>query len=159
MSDLVTSLTSTSKTFGANLAATAATYWRRSAEWATAWLNKYRVDPFYRTEVNVITLQVAFALVILAIVAGAFSVLYHNISQAIIEGMRAGIATNASSAVAPSIVDELQQLKSENLGIIITSIVLTTALFGYLIARITLAPTRNALTAQKQFIRNIAHEF
>ena len=135
-----------------------ATYWRRSGEWATAWLNKYRVDPFYRTEINVISLQVAFALVILAIVAGAFSVLYHNISQAIIEGMRAGIATNGSSAVAPSIVEELQQLKSENLGIIVACIVLTTALFGYIIARITLAPTRNALAAQKQFIGNIAHE-
>ena len=110
-------------------------YWRRSGEWGTASLNKYRVDPFYRTEVNVISLQIAFALVILAIVAAAFSVLYHNISQAIIEGMRAGIASNASTAVAPSIVDELQQLKTENLGIIIGSIVLTTALFGYVIAR------------------------
>lgn len=134
------------------------TYWKRSEEWVTGWLNRYRVDPFFRTEVNVIGLQIAFALVILAIIAGAFSVLYHNISQAIIEGMRAGIATNASSAVAPSIALELQQLKTENLGIIIGSIVLTTALFGYIIARITLAPTRNALTAQKQFIGNIAHE-
>ncbi len=122
------------------------------------WLNRYRIDPFFRTEVNVISLQIAFALVILSIVAGAFSVLYHNISQAIVEGMQAGIASNASSVIAPSIVGELQQLKTENLGIIIVSIVLTTVLFGYIIARITLAPTRNALAAQKQFIGNIAHE-
>ncbi len=100
----------------------------------------------------------AFALVILAIVAGAFSVLYHNISLAIVEGMQAGIASNTSGAIAPSIVEELQQLKTENLGIIVISTVLTTALFGYIIARITLAPTRNALAAQKQFIGNIAHE-
>ncbi len=133
-------------------------YWRRSEEWVTGWLNKYRIDPFFRTEVNIISLQVAFALVILAIVAGAFSVLYHNISQAIVEGIQTGIASNASSTVVPSIVEELQQLKTENLGIIITAILLTTALFGYIIARITLAPTRNALAAQKQFIGNIAHE-
>ncbi|OGG51734.1 hypothetical protein A2704_06115 [Candidatus Kaiserbacteria bacterium RIFCSPHIGHO2_01_FULL_54_36b] len=133
-------------------------FWRRSGEWATAWLSRYRIDPFYRTEVNVISLQVAFALVILAIVAGAFSVLYHNISEAIVEGIKTGIASNGSALIAPSIVQELQQLKTENLGIIIVSIVLTTALFGYIIARITLAPTRNALAAQKQFIGNIAHE-
>lgn len=147
-----------SKTFVANLAATAAMYWRRSGESATGWLSRYRIDPFFRTEVKVISLQIAFALVILAIVAGAFSVLYHNISQAIVEGIKTGIASNGADLVAPSIVDELQQLKTENLGIIIVSIVLTTALFGYLIARITLAPTRNALAAQKQFIGNIAHE-
>lgn len=135
-----------------------ATYWKRSGESVTGWLNKYRLDPFFRTEVNVISLQVAFALVILGIVAGAFSVLYRNVSQAIIEGIQTGIATNASSAVGPSIALELQQLKAENLGIIITAIVLTTVLFGYIIARITLAPTRNALASQKQFIGNIAHE-
>lgn len=136
----------------------ATTYWKRSEELVTGWLSKYRVDPFFRTEVNVVSLQVAFALVILVIVAGAFSVLYHNVSQAIVEGLKAGIATNASSAVAPSIVDELQQLKTENLGAIVLAVVFTTALFGYIVARITLAPTRNALAAQKQFIGNIAHE-
>ena len=31
-------------------------------------------------------------------------------------------------------------------------------MFGYIIARVTLAPARNALTAQKQFIGNVAHE-
>ena len=103
-------------------------------------------------------LQIAFALVILSIVAGAFSVLYQNISRAILEGIQTGIASHGSSAVAPSIVDELQQIKAENLGIIIAAVVLTTALFGYIIARITLSPTRNALSAQKQFIGNIAHE-
>ncbi len=133
-------------------------YWKRSGELVTGWLSRYRIDPFFRTEVNVVSLQVAFALVILAIVAGAFSVLYHNISKAILEGIQAGIASDGSALIAPSIVGELQQLKTENLGIIVASIVLTTVLFGYIIARITLAPTRDALAGQKQFIGNIAHE-
>ncbi len=132
--------------------------WKRFAESVTGWLTNYRIDPFFRTEVNVIGLQIAFALVILAIVGAAFSVLYQNVSQAIAEGIRMGITSHAGSAVAPSIVDELQQIKSQNLGIIISAIVITTALFAYVIARITLAPTRNALAAQKQFIGNIAHE-
>ncbi len=37
-------------------------------------------------------------------------------------------------------------------------IILTTVLFGYVIARVTLTPARNALASQKQFIGNIAHE-
>ncbi len=133
-------------------------YWKLFAESVIGWLNKYRIDPFFRTEVNVISLQIIFAVVILAIVAGAFSLLYQNISRAIVEGMQAGIASNTSALIAPSIVEELQHIKTENLWIIIVAIVLITALFAYIIARVTLTPTRNALAAQKQFIGNIAHE-
>ena len=44
--------------------------------------------------------------------------------------------------------------------LIITGLILVgiTALFGYIIAYIALKPTRDALTSQKQFIGNVAHE-
>jgi len=134
------------------------TYWRRFAALGTAWLNKYRADPFFRTEINVVGLQIAFALVILGLVAISFSLLYTDVSRAIVQGIQAGIDAQTSGAVAPSITQELQQIKVQNLTSIITIIILTTILFGYIIARISLAPTRNALTSQKQFIGNIAHE-
>ncbi len=38
------------------------------------------------------------------------------------------------------------------------AIMAATAVFGYVVARLTLAPTRTALVAQKQFVGNIAHE-
>src|SRR3990167_10782294 len=132
-------------------------YLRRFGELGTGWLNKYRRDPFFRTEVNVISLQIAFALVILGIVGASFSLLYHNISAAIVEGIQAAASSNPQAA-APLIVGELQNIKTRNLGGIVAIITLTTILFSYIIARITLAPTRNALASQKQFIGNIAHE-
>ena len=132
-------------------------YLRRFGELGTGWLNKYRRDPFFRTEVNVISLQIAFALVILGIVGASFSLLYHNISAAIVECIQAAASSNPQAA-APLIVGELQNIKTRNLGGIVAIITLTTILFSYIIARITLAPTRNALASQKQFIGNIAHE-
>lgn len=136
----------------------AAGLWRQSAESGTGLLNKYRHDPFFRTEINVVSLQVAFALVILGLVGASFSLLYHDISEAIVQGIRAGIASGSVDSLGPSIVSEIQNIRTENMLVITSVIIVTTALFGYVIARISLAPTRNALAAQKQFIGNIAHE-
>jgi signal transduction histidine kinase len=121
-------------------------------------LNKYRFDPFFRTETNVILLQVAFALILLGVVGTTFSVLYREISAAIVGGIRAGIATQSPQVLGPSIVAEIEHIRTENLATIAAIIVGTTVVFGYLIARVTLSPARNALSAQKQFIGNVAHE-
>jgi signal transduction histidine kinase len=121
-------------------------------------LNKYRYDPFFRTEVNVVSLQVAFALVILGLVGTSFSLLYRDISIAIVDGIRQGIATQSPDVLGPSIVAAIERIRAENLATIVAVIVGATVVFGYLIARVTLAPARNALVAQKQFIGNIAHE-
>src|SRR3989338_5875158 len=148
-----------SKTFDANLMTEmAATYWKRFAALATDSLNRYRYDPFFRTECNVVGLQVAFAIVILGLVGTSFSLLYHDISEAIVQGIRESIASGTTQTLGPAIVAEIANIRTQNLITIISVIVLTTMLFGYVIARITLTPARNALAAQKQFIGNIAHE-
>lgn len=126
--------------------------------WGTVWLNKYHTDTFFRTEVNIIGLQIAFALVIVALIGASFSLLYHDISVAIIQGIRAGLASDAPTSLGPVIVQEIAQIRAQSFFAIISIITLVTILFGYIIARITLAPARNALEAQKQFIGNIAHE-
>lgn len=137
---------------------TARAYWRRFAESATVLLNNYRYDPFFRTETNVIGLQVAFGLVILGLVGTAYSLLYHDISLAIIQGIRDGLAANSLETVGPVIINSTESIRSLNLVGLMGSIVLVTVLFGYIIAHVTLAPARNALAAQKQFVGNIAHE-
>ena len=136
---------------------------------ATDWLNKYRSDPFFRTETNVIALQVLFGIVILTLTAISFNLLYRDIARAIVDGIRIGAAShlpaaaNAAQAGAPdvlagAIVGKIEQVKTQNMFAITAVIVLTTVLFGYIIAHATLSPARNALAAQKQFIGNIAHE-
>ncbi len=124
-------------------------------ELATGWLNRYRYDPFVHTEVNVVALQAAFSIVILAIVGASFSFLYHDISNALIQTIRTGAE---GGPVGAGIAQEISRIKTQNLLTISTVIIMATVLFGYIIARITLAPARNALESQKQFIGNIAHE-
>lgn len=124
----------------------------------TGLLNRYRYDPFFHTETNVVLLQIAFALIILGLVGTSFSVLYRDISSAIVDGIRQGLASGTPQALGPTIVDQIERIRTQNLATIVAVIVGTTIVFGYLIARVTLAPARNALTAQKQFIGNIAHE-
>ena len=133
-------------------------YWKRSAASVTAWLRKYQDDPFFRTEVNAITLQIAFAVFMVGIVSASFNANTKDVSTAIVSGIRTSLSTSTPTNVAPTIVNEIQTIRTQNFSIILIIIALATAVFGYIIARITLAPTRNALAAQKQFIGNIAHE-
>lgn len=107
---------------------------------------------------HVVALQVAFALFVLGIVGTFFNLLYHDISTAIVDGIRAAIAGGTISDLGPAVVGEIQEIKTKNLWELTAVISLSTVLFGYIIAHVTLAPARNALASQKQFIGNIAHE-
>jgi len=131
---------------------------KRFAALGIVWLNRYRDDPFFRTETNVIAVQLCFGLVILGLVGVSFSLLYRDITTAILEGIRAGANTNAPDILANAVVGKIEQIRESNMLAISLAVVLTTMLFGWIVARLTLAPTRNALAAQKQFIGNVAHE-
>lgn len=137
---------------------TARAYWKRFAESVTVLLNSYRFDPFFRTETNIIGLQVAFGLVILGLVGTAYSLLYHDITDVIIQSVREGIASNSVATIATDIVQSTETIRRLNLTSLIGAIIFVTVLFGYIIAHVTLAPARNALASQKQFVGNIAHE-
>lgn len=112
-------------------------------------LNKYRYDPFYRTEVNVVALHVAFAIVILAVVGTTFELLRHDI---------ASILYTELGQSASSVIEHINAVRVQEFETVAVVIFLMTGLFGYIIGRITLSPARNALESQKQFIGNIAHE-
>ena len=124
-----------------------------------ALLNRYRGDPFFRTEINVIVLQCAFGLVLLGLVAVFFNALYHQIGEAILNGIASGIGNKSSPEILSSeIVTRIEEIRTSNFLTISLVFFGATALCGWLVARVTLAPARNALSAQKQFIGNIAHE-
>lgn len=137
---------------------TLARYWKQSAVLVTAWLHRYQDDPFFRTEVNAISLQVLFAFFIVGIVSASFNANTADVSSAIVTGISSSLATATPTSIAPSIVDQVESIRSQNFFVVLALITLVTAIFGYIIARVTLTPTRNALAAQKQFIGNIAHE-
>lgn len=123
----------------------------------TDFVHKYRNDVFLRTEVNIIGLQVAYAGFILLLSLGAIFVLYRDImggaSTAITTALTADASIDSSFILA-----ELEAARTKRIVSIATLIFIATAVFGYLVARLALMPARSALTAQKEFIGNIAHE-
>lgn len=121
-------------------------------------MHKYRFDIFFRTETNIISLQIIYALVIIATVGIAFSLFYKNISRSLLHDIGVGSLLLNSATTSSAILVEFKAVQTKSLLEVGVVVVLATAAFGYLVARITLAPTRNALVSQKQFIGNIAHE-
>lgn len=107
---------------------------------------------------NVIALQIAFASTILLFVAASFLVVNRDISTAVQTGIDESISTSSSHGIAEAVVKEINAARAQSLVVIVSVVVLATLLFGYIVARITLRPTRDALASQKQFIGNIAHE-
>lgn len=53
---------------------------------------------------------------------------------------------------------DLELAKQQNMVLASTGVLILAAIFGWLITRLALTPTRDALTSQKQFVGNIAHE-
>lgn len=125
---------------------------------ATGFARKYKHDLFFRTELNVIALQVLFTLVVLALIAVGFGVLYRDISSSLIESIMGSLASGAEPSSSGFIASELDYLKDRNIILLSSAIAIITALFGWLMTRLALLPTRNALESQKRFIGNIAHE-
>lgn len=162
MPRLAMSSTSMSKIYEKNLTPTwevLKIYWKRFAESVTGYADKYRHEPFFRTEVNIIALQAGFALVILAVIAGSLVFLYNDISAALLQGIKIGAVSGGEyELIGSAITSDLQYMSMRHVVIVIGSVILITILFGYIMARVTLAPTRTALESQKQFIGNVAHE-
>jgi signal transduction histidine kinase len=133
------------------------TSWKRFAGSVTAFADKYRYDPFLRTQVNVIGMLGAFSVFILILVGILIDYLYRDISLAIIEGVRASVAASSTAPIAAT-VPSLDEIRTQNISVITFVTIAATFAFGYLLTRVALGPTRNALSSQKQFIGNVAHE-
>lgn len=147
-----------SKTFDANLAwREIRGYWKRFAALVTAFADKYTYDPFLRTQVNVIGMLAVFSVFLLTLIGILIDYLYRDISIAIISGIRASIEASSTAPIAAT-VPTLSEIRTQNISVIATLTALATVTFGYLLTRVALAPTRNALASQKQFIGNVAHE-
>jgi len=97
----------------------------------------------------------AFSIFLLALVGILVDYLYHDLSLAIVTGVRDQLLLGG---VSPGTAPALDEIRSDNLTAISVITASATVAFGYLLTRVALSPTRNALSSQKQFIGNIAHE-
>jgi signal transduction histidine kinase len=133
-------------------------YSKRFGASVIASVHKYRFDPFFHTEVNIIGLQVFFSLGIIALLTSSFNLLDADLDKVIVQGVSGALHVAPSTIISSGIAEQMQQVREQHLYLIVGIILLATFLFAYLIAHLTLSPTRNALASQKQFIGNVAHE-
>ncbi len=105
-------------------------------------------------------LQVLFSLLIVSVIGAALTYLYQNAFAESLSQIQAGILTRATTTADASriVISDISSVKQGSLFMILAAGALMTIAFGYVVTRIALNPTRNALSAQKQFIGNIAHE-
>ncbi len=133
-------------------------YSKRFAGWAIALKNRYKQDPFFRTELSVISLQIIFAISLLVLVTIAFNYLYKEVAGTLLREILDAVNSNTPNLSSEEILGSARAIKTQNLVVVVFSSALITAIFGYIIARIALKPARNALNTQKRFVSDIAHE-
>jgi signal transduction histidine kinase len=125
---------------------------------ATDFANKYRSDVFYRTGWNVVLLQLTFTVILLTLIGVIFSFLYRDILQSFLTSLTQIITMPDPTAEGPTLIADLEYLKTRSLVFAGTGVLIAAAVFGYLITRLALVPVHQALDQQKQFIGNVAHE-
>jgi len=104
-------------------------------------------------------LQVGFASVLLVIVVASLNLLYDEVIAALVHSIASSLATGSSPTLdSISIASSLEYEKQKSMVLTATGVLVAAAIFSWLITRMALTPTRDALDSQKQFVGNIAHE-
>lgn len=121
----------------------------------TALTDRYRYNPYTRSTINVILLQVLLA--ILIVVAFGFALKFQQVNT--IASIYGDITNTMQGVISEVPLEEaLKDVSQLTLQYVLLGIVLLSLFSGYLTARYALKPTRVSLQFQKRFIGNMAHE-
>lgn len=126
-------------------------------ESATDLLSRYRTDIFFRTKWNVILLQIGFGLGAIALFWVTLQAAQHNIAAAIAGGF-ADIVNTDGVITAERVLERISEARQYEFLKLFGIALFAALFFGYFVSRATLSPAKQALTSQKRFISNIAHE-
>lgn len=129
---------------------------------ATSWLHRLRTDLFARTQFLLITIFLLLCATNLVLIAVFFQWFHIDIATSVIGDISQIIATEKGSVSAPETTEQvlasIREISTSNTVAVGTLSVICAILFGYLATRVALAPTREALSGQKKFMSNVAHE-
>jgi signal transduction histidine kinase len=132
-------------------------YYKLFVAWVTDLRDKYWQDIFFRTEFNVVALQITFAFVLSILVVSSFNYFYKDILETIVRTLTDNIRNNTTFSPT-SVINSMQVIQAKNFFWFLGVTVSITIIFSYIIAKMTLSPARTALNSQKRFISDIAHE-
>lgn len=125
----------------------------------TGFAHRYRRDVFYRTGWNVLVLQVLFVSVLVFLTIASLNFLYQGTVQGLVTSLTESLASGTTPALdSISIAANLEYEKQKNMVVTVTAILTAAVIFAWLITKMALVPTKDALESQKQFVGNIAHE-
>ncbi len=102
-------------------------------------------------------MQIVFAIVLSLLIAVSFNYLYKDILQTILTGIQENISRDGTFT-SSDMVDSIKVVRAKNFLSFFSVTVSITLVFSYIIAKMTLTPTRDALKSQKRFVSDIAHE-
>ncbi len=130
---------------------------RPFAVWVTDLTDRYRFNPFARTSVQIIALQIL--LVVVMLVLFAWGIAYTQSSTvASISSHLAEMVNRSATTTSPDLSESIVAVRNRTLIYVVTALLLISVLIGFLVSRFALRPARQALIFQKRFIGNIAHE-
>jgi signal transduction histidine kinase len=117
---------------------------------------RFKEDPYFRSTVSVITVQTVLAAVSVVIFGIATM---HQQREAVSHIVERRAAFEQGVRYAPgSLEQELADTAQESFLLAFVLLTLLSIAFGAVSARYALAPTRAALSSQRRFIGNLAHE-
>ena len=146
-----------SKTLEKNLAGKALKEYSRQFVGLVIGLRNKWTDPFVKSEINVIALQITFAVVLLLLTYGFFNYLYEEAVRTVISGI-SNVLNTGQPMSSNEIMSSLKIARTKNFGLFSTILAILTIIFAFLVAKITLRPAKDALNSQKRFISDVAHE-
>lgn len=125
--------------------------------WVTDLIDKYRFNLFLKTTTHVVALQVVLALISLLVLAWGIEFAQERTLAAVADRVVDGVFLD-SPASSESLMQAVESVSNETHLYAAIILIALNVVFGLLIARFALWPTRNSLQFQKKFIGNIAHE-
>src|SRR5690349_4733039 len=117
-------------------------YSKLSGALDTALTARYWHNPYVRSTVNIILLQVLLAILIVLVFGIALDYQQQNTVATV--GQTTQMVLEGHAAGAPLLEDSLSAVRNMTLAYVLLGIVLLTMFFGYLTARFALLPTRNS---------------
>lgn len=131
-------------------------YSKRFVAWVTALTASYRYNPFIRATANIIGIMVILGILLIAISGWSIQHAQNNTVGSIRYHIQE--ATNGQPGSVESLPAAIQTVRDRTLTYVFIGLVALIIIFGYLLIRFALTPTRDALQLQKRFIGNVAHE-
>jgi signal transduction histidine kinase len=126
------------------------------AAWVTGLTDSYRFNPFVKTTVNVILLEI----ILICFKIGVFWWALDYAQSATVSTIsnHVALAVHGTASAPGSLAADINHVRNQTLAYAFAGLVALTTIFSFVTARFALRPTRNSLQFQKRFIGNVAHE-